>query len=446
MITVTNPSTAAGSYRWATRFGGAGSTAASYSTAVDGSGNVIVAGAFWGTVDFGGGPLTSSGSSDIFVAKYSPAGAHIWSKKFGDSLDDVAHAVTVDVSGNVIVVGSFKGTINFGGGPLTAYYSGFGAKTRDLFVAKYSPTGAHLWSKSAGSFGDDIAYGAAVDAGGNVLVVGSFVGMVDFGGTTLASAADSADIFLVKYSSTGQLVWAKGFGGDGIDTGYGVAVDAGGNIFLTGTFTGPADFGGGPLAGAGSGDIVLAKYSPTGQHLWSKQFGNVGADVGYAVAADSAGNVVLTGYVQNTVDFGGGPTPSLGSLDTFIAKYSADGAHLWSRRFGGTNADEGFGIATDTSGNIFLVGTFQGTADFGSGLLTSSGGSWDIVAAKYSATGTPLWSKRFGSTGDDLGYSVAVDRGGNATFTGTFHGTVDFGGGALTSAGWTDIFILDLAP
>jgi hypothetical protein len=145
------------------------------------------------------------------------------------------------------------------------------------------------------------------------------------------------------------------------------------------------------------------------------------------------------------VDFGGGPTAGFGSLDTFVAKYSPGGAYLWSRRLGGTNAEEGFGIATDANGNVLLVGTFQGTADFGSGPLTSAG-SWDVVAAKYSAAGAPLWSKRFGSSGDDFGYSVATDASGNAIFTGTFQGTVNFGGGSLTATGLTDLFILNLAP
>ena len=438
VITVTNATT--GPYRWSKRFGGASSTAASYSTAVDSAGNVVIAGAFWGTVDFGGGPVTSAGSSDIFVAKYSPTGAYIWAKRFGGSLDDVAHVVTVDSSGNVIVAGAFKGTIDFGGGPLTAYWDGSSTQTHDLFVAKYSPTGAHLWSKSFGSYGEDIAYGVAADSSGNVILTGSFVGPVDFGGVALSSTLGSSDIFLAKYSASGQLVWAKMFGDISSDFGYGVAVDSGGNIFMTGAFMGTVDFGTGPLSSSGgltASDVFVAKYSPAGQNLWAKRFGDTGQDVGYGIATDPSGNVVVTGYFQGSADFGGGAVTSHGLLDTFVAKYSSTGAYIWSYAFGGTNADEGFGVTTDPSGNVFIVGTFQATADFGSGPLTSAG-SWDIVAAKYAPDGTPLWSKRFGSTGDDLGYSIATDSSGNATLTGTFQGTVNFGGGALPpSAGPT---------
>src|SRR5213078_4696764 len=132
------------------------------------------------------------------------------------------------------------------------------------------------------------------------------------------------------------------------------------------------------------------QFSPSGVHLWSKQLGGTSNEVGYGVAADINGDVVLTGYVQGVVDFGGGPLNSIGSLDTFVAKFSSAGAYLWAKRFGAANPDEGLGIATDPFGNVLVVGSVQGNADFGTGQLAWSGG-WDIVVAKYSPSGTPLW-------------------------------------------------------
>ena len=119
VITVTT-ATAGGAYRWAKRIGGAGVSVAPYASAVDSSGNVVVVGAFSGTVNFGGGPLTSAGGSDIYVAKYSSTGTHLWSRRFGDASGSTAYGVAVDTSGSVVVVGSFTGTVNFGGSPLTS--------------------------------------------------------------------------------------------------------------------------------------------------------------------------------------------------------------------------------------------------------------------------------------------------------------------------------------
>ena len=180
--------------------------------------------------------------------------------------------------------------------------------------------------------------------------------------------------------------------------------------------------------------------------MWSKQIGGPADDVAFAVAADNAGNAVVTGYVQGMVNFGGGSTASAGSLDSFVAKYASDGSHAWSRRLAGANAEQGLGIAMSGTGDVLVVGAFQGTVDFVTGPLASAG-SWDIFVAKYAAGGTPLWSKRYGNSGDDYGYAAAFDASGNATVAGTFHDTVDFGGGvSLTSAGWTDAFVLNLAP
>ena len=445
VVTVTDAPPATGAYRWSKQFGGTGAAAA-YGTTHDAAGNLVVVGAFSGSASFGGATLTSAGSTDIFVGKYSATGAHVWSKRFGGTHDDSAQSVAVDASGNVYVSGYFKNTVDFGGGPLTAYYSGFGGQMRDAFIAKFSPSGAHLWSRKFGSFGQDTAYGIAVDGSGNLVVTGTFIGPVDFGGTSLASVSDSADVFVAKYSPAGQLVWAKKFGNGSADTGYGIAVDGAGNIAVVGSFTGSADFGGGTLTSAGGTDIVVFKLSASGTHLWSRRFGNTGQDVGFALATDGGGNVFVTGYFQGEADFGGGLLSGEGSLDTFVAKFSSGGSHQWSYALGGTNADEGFGIATDASGNVLIVGAFQGSADFGSGVLTSVGGSWDVVAIKYSAGGTPLWSKRFGGPADDMGYAVVADASGNATFVGTFQSTADFGGASMTASGYNDVFVVNLAP
>ena len=183
----------------------------------------------------------------------------------------------------------------------------------------------------------------------------------------------------------------------------------------------------------------------TGNHLWSKRFGGTSFDFGTSVAVDSAGNVLVTGEFNGTADFGGGGLTSAGNTDIFVAKYDAAGNHLWSKRFGGTNYDYGYSVAVDSAGKVLVTGYFSGTADFGGGGLTSAG-QFDIFVAKYDAAANHLWSKRFGEAGSDAGNSVAVDSGGNVLVTGSFEDTVDFGGGGLTSAGFADIFVAKFSP
>jgi hypothetical protein len=172
--------------------------------AVDGSGNVVVTGEFEGTVDFGGGPLTSTGSYDIFLAKFDEAGNHVWSRRFGDASEQYGMSVTVDVSGNVIVTGRFDGTVDFGGAALTS------AGNWDIFVAKFDEASNHLWSDSYGDESNQSGSGVAVDGSGNVIVTGRFDGTVDFGSGPLTSAGNW-DIFVAKFDEAGNHLWSDSY-------------------------------------------------------------------------------------------------------------------------------------------------------------------------------------------------------------------------------------------
>ena len=245
-------------------------------------------------------------------------------------------------------------------------------------------------------------------------------------------------------AAPGDHLWSKRFGDANGQFGESVTVDGSGNVFLTGAFLGSVDFGGGPLTSAGQADIFLAKFDPAGNHLWSKRFGDATDQFPRSVAVDGSGNAFLTGYFTGSVDFGGGPLTSAGLEDIFLAKFDPAGTHLWSKRFGDANSQIGQGVAVDGLGNVFLTGYFSGSVDFGGGPLTSAVG-YDIFLAKFDAAGTHLWSKRFGDATGQFGLSVAVDGSGNVFLTGRFLGSADFGGGPLTSAGGYDIFLAKFA-
>ena len=141
--------------------------------------------------------------------------------------------------------------------------------------------------------------------------------------------------------------------------------------------------------------LILTTSSAAAQaHLWSKRFGDTSLDLGQSVTIDGSGNVFVTGAFGGTANFGGGDFTSAGAKDIFLAKYDASGTHLWSQRFGDTSDDFGLGITVDGSGNIFLVGSFRRTVDFGGGGLTSASDVADIFLAKYDTNGTRHFSFR----------------------------------------------------
>jgi hypothetical protein len=226
--------------------------------ATDSSGNIVVTGYFNNTVDFGGGPLTSTGYKDIFLAKYSPAGTHLWSKRFGGTSQEAGNAVSIDSSNNILLTGYFYGTVDFGGGPLSK------PSAADVFLAKYTAAGAHLWSQVfGGTIASDnaIANDVSVDGNGNVIIGGYFTGSADFGNGTVDSIL-AQDIFVAKYSAIGEHLWSNQFGGVSNDQGLGVTVDGSGNVVVTGFFNYDVDFGGGLLTSIGGGDVFLLKLGP----------------------------------------------------------------------------------------------------------------------------------------------------------------------------------------
>jgi hypothetical protein len=244
---------------------------------------------------------------------------------------------------------------------------------------------------------------------------------------------------------TGTHLWSKRFGDTDDQYGLSVTTDSAGNVLLTGYFRGTVDFGGGALTSAGGYDLFVAKLDPAGAHLWSKRSGDANSQVAFSITTDSVGNVLLTGTFGGTIDFGGGALTSAGGDDLFVAKLDAAGKQLWSKRFGDANEQYGYSITTDSAGNVLLTGYFGGTIDFEGGALTSAGGN-DLFVAKFDAAGAHLWSKHFGDAEDQYGLSITTDSAGNVLLTGRFFGTVDFGGGALTSAGGGDLFVAKLAP
>lgn len=423
---------------WSQRFGGVFDDGGQ-AVALDASGNVYVTGHFQASVNFGGGALISAGSGDVFLASFTPAGAHRWSKRFGGAVADYGHGVAVDASGNVYVAGCFQAAADFGAGTVSS------AGLNDAFLASYTSTGTYRWSKTFGGSGGDDAFAVATDASGNPFITGNFAGTVSFGGTPFYSAGES-DIFVASFSSLGSHRWARASGGAIGDIGYDVASDSSGNIYVTGYFQGTASFGGASLISAGSSDIFLASYSSLGAHLWSRRMGGTSMDMGRGVAVDATGSACITGGFTDAGDFGGGTITAAGKTDAFVARYTASsGQHVWSKRLGGIETDMGLDVGHDPTGNVYVIGYFSGATDFGGGALTSAGG-YDVFIASYAAAAKHRWSVRFGDASGDTGYGLALGSSNRMLVTGEFEKTVSFGAGSLVSAGGDDAFVLSLTP
>jgi hypothetical protein len=422
---------------WSQRFGNS-SAQYGYAVATDPSGNVYVTGEFLGAIDFGGGPLTSAGDSDAFLAKFTFTGTHLWSQRFGDAAAQAGSSIATDGSGNVYLLGRYVGTVNFGGGNLVS------AGNQDVFVARFNASGVHQWSRSFGSASDEFGNSIAVNSTGNVYITGEFPATIDFGGGVLTSAGGS-DVFLAKFNNSGTHQWSKRFGDSSYQYAHGVAADASGNVCVTGDFMGTMNFGGGDLTSAGIYDIYLARFDASGAHQWSKRFGDGSAQLGQAVATDAVGSIYLAGHITGTADFGGGDLTSAGSYDVVLAKFNASGAHLWSKRFGDAENQYAWSVAAKDFGGACLTGYFIGTMDFGGGGLACVGAS-DAFLAKFDAFGAHQWSQSFGDASSQLAYGVAMSAIGGAHVTGEFQSTIQFGNNALVSAGQSDVFLATFDP
>jgi hypothetical protein len=304
--------------------------------------------------------------------------------------------------------------------------------------------GATVWAESFGASGNEYGQVVAIDPSGDVIVVGGYDAAFSLGPAALPSFGQ-ADIFVAKLDPMGKVIWAKGFGSTGNDYATGVAVDAQGDVVVTGSVAGNVDFGGGPLAGSGQDDIFLLKLDTTGKLVWAKVVGSAQEDQGYAVAIDAAGDIFTAGSFEGTIDLGGGTLTTAGSTDLYVARFSPAGQAVWTRSFGGVSSDYASGIGLDAMGNVLVAGGFLGPVDFGTGTLTTPG-YFDAFVAKLDPTGKTTWVKQMkggaGMGNYALPAGLAVESTGAVVVGGYFYGQVDFGGGPLISAGGTDAFLV----
>lgn len=426
---------------WGAAFGGAGNQTA-WDVAADASGNIVIAGGLEGSAVFGGQEVTSAGGSDILVVKLAPGGEVVWVRRFGDPLDQSARAVVVDAAGDVIVAGAFQGTLKLGD-TWDAKHSSLGGD--DVFVAKLSAGGDHIWSRSFGGPGSQMVRGMDIDAAGSPVVAGELAGSMDLDGAATLASSGMLDAFLFKLLPTGAPAWAKAFGGAGDDAALDVAAGPDGSAHVAGYFSSSINFGGGALPSGGGAEAFIAKLSGAGAHVWSKGTKLASDQRAHGVAVSDQGDVVVLGVFREAMDFGGALATGDGSDDLFVARLDAAGTPLWCEPFGGFADEEPGGVAMGPGGEVYFSAMVEGTADFGGGPIVSEGND-DVVAVKLTESGGHAYSRRFGNFADQDARGLARLPSGGAVMVGDFAGKMNFGEGDLTSAGGRDLFVTELPP
>ena len=408
---------------------------------LDTNGNCYVTGQFDGANDFGGVTRTnlSVGGSDIFVAEYNSSGVLQWAQRAGGSPANLnfGRGVGVDTNGNVYVTGGVSGPADFGSFNLPA------SSSQVFFLAKYDNAGTVQWVQQG--VGGHAVYGTelAVDGAGNsyALAFAHNGHTITFGSTNVPTPSEFGGNFdtstiLVKYDDTGAVQWASVMGGYGETLANKVAVDAAGNVYVSGyfKFNGNITIGTSNLvlSTGSSQNSFIAKFDNSGALTWVQQL--EGADVNSAgVAVDQAEDVYVTGSFNTNLNCDGISPTNSGSSGAFVAKYSSSGAIQWALQAGGTNVGDYFDVAVDGQSNIYPAGSL----------------SSDAAVAKYNPAGTLQWTYSAGGPPATPVASIvskcAVDSAGNCFLAGWYQGTATFGTNVLQPQGVWNFFLAKVA-
>jgi VCBS repeat-containing protein len=362
----------------------------------------------------------------------------------------------VDADANVYITGSFDGSFDFDPGPGTTTLTSGASSLGDIFIAKYSGQGelawAHRIAAGTSTYGQD-ASAIVADADGNVYVAGSFFGTIDFnpgaGSNTLSAQSGNTDAFLLKLNSAGAYQWAFDVGGGTSDTGDALAVDAAGNVYLTGSYYGSGVTAGsiGLPGGGGQKHLYVLKASPSGSITWAKgATGSNGDPNASDVAVDSSGNVYVGGNFFG-LSFPGGPSLDSGYptdyYDGFLWTLNSSGTTQGATLIGGlSNVSESVTqLAVDGDDNLYIAGWFGATVDFDPGAGTenrtaASNGSTYLLKLTSSGAFSRVqtWSGDNPANYDGLNIaSMTVDASGNLLVAGSVGGSVDIDPGPATA-------------
>ncbi|MFK7992227.1 MAG: MopE-related protein [Sandaracinaceae bacterium] len=414
---------------WVRTFGATGGAQAR-DVALDPAGNIYVVGDFGGEADFGMGVVSSAGGADAFVASYRPDGTLRWERSFGHTASDIARKVAVDGSGNLLLLVEWTGTIDFGGGELPAPSGALG------LVGLRATDGAYSWSRSFERVAHDVSLGG-LDSG---FVVGTAGPELEVGSGEPLPPSSA----LTRYAPTGEWLWSRVVSLRMQMTALSVTHDV---IAVTGFVRSSVNFGGEVLSHAGNVSGAVARFElGSGAHLSSSTFVSSGDGrvLPFATLQMPGGRSCLGGYFSESIEVSPGVvrTAPVGETNGFMICLSEDGAYYWDRIIPGTGREEVTDFATDSSGNINIVGTFSGSINLGSG-FTDTVGSQNALYASYAADGSHIADEVFPAS-ESAAAAVAVGPADSTVVAGYFTGSVDLLGTSRVAPGGIDGFVVRL--
>ena len=378
---------------WLQTFGSLGATQTVNDVAVTNTGDIVAVGTFTDTIDFGLGPMASTGSTDIFVAKFDPMGKAIWSKRFGDASSQSAASVAVDSMGAIYVTGTMQGSVDFEGKLITS------AGSDDAYLVRFEPDGTPAWARVFGDISRQNGRRVAVSKTNLVIIAGEFSSAIQFDAApnNMHTAVGGVDIFVARFDASGFVSGSRGFGSMASDTVRGLRLDASDQVYLTGAYDTTIDFDGQMLTSTGGRDAYLAILAPNLAPNKALGFGFANGPTSFQEGNDIAfgpnGELFLTGGFTDSIEIGG---KVLNNVDTivrtmFLAQLDGMFNATFAQQYGGIGGSiVDTRLAFDSAATqLVMAGSFTGDADFGGG-LNSAANSSDPFMVKLGLDGTFL--------------------------------------------------------
>jgi len=370
-----------------------------------------------------------------------------WALSGGGTGYERFQAIEIDAFGDIYASGFFENSFDIDPGPNQQLITSQGGT--DIITCKYSRTGNLIWYAIQGGPGNDYPRGISLDPQGNVYVVGEFSDSTDFDpdpqNSLYRQSNGNQDAFLTKLDPSGQLVWAKTFGGIGLDRALSVAYNPAGTIHIGGQFSRSVDFDPSPTSSSsGTGDlgenIFISTFDNRGNFLWSHQFvsnnNSSRLERAYQLKVDNQNELVIVGSFAGTIDFDPSPSntvnlTSSGGEDGFILKMTSSGLFVWANQTSGAGSSSCFNtcLQLDEFDNIHIGGFFTGTVDFNPNpsinLSKSSNGSRDMFISRMGTNGQLKWNVTAGGNSSEVVANMVIDRDGFVYATGYHYSGFD---------------------